>query len=114
MPIELVGTQANSSQKFPPDAEIIFREWAINTTNITAVCSTRVATRLPRNATLPFLTFFNFLCIYFVRSLSIAFFISFVILLYRSNIKLLRSVKKYCVFSRSFQEWKSGVAILKK
>ena len=35
MPIELVGTQANSSQKFPPDAEIIFREWAINTTNIT-------------------------------------------------------------------------------
>ena len=59
MPIELVGTQANSSQKFPPDAEIIFREWAINTTNITAVCSTRVATRLPRNATLPFLTFFN-------------------------------------------------------
>ena len=54
MPIELVGTQANSSQKFPPDAEIIFREWAINTTNITAVCSTRVATRLPRNATLPF------------------------------------------------------------
>ena len=39
-----------------PDAEIIFREWAVNNTSITDVCSTRVATRLPRNATLP-LTF---------------------------------------------------------
>jgi len=59
MAIKKVGVQPHQDMNFPPDAEIIFREWAINTTPITNVCSTRVATRLPRNAELPFLTFFN-------------------------------------------------------
>jgi len=59
MAIKKVGVQPHQAMNFPPDAEIIFREWAINTTSITDVCSTRVATRLPRNAELPFLTFFN-------------------------------------------------------
>tara|TARA_R100000329_G_scaffold148825_1_gene138241 strand:- start:222 stop:716 length:495 start_codon:yes stop_codon:yes gene_type:complete len=58
MGIKKIGVRHPESQKFPPDAEIIFREWAVNNTTITDVCSTRVATRLPRNATLPFLTFF--------------------------------------------------------
>jgi len=59
MAIKKVGVQPHQEMNFPPDAEIIFREWAINTTDITNVCSSRVATRLPRNAELPFLTFFN-------------------------------------------------------
>ena len=58
MGIKKVGVLHDESQKFPPDAEIIFREWAVNNTAITNICSTRIATRLPRNATLPFLTFF--------------------------------------------------------
>ena len=59
MAIKKFGVRHHDSMNFPPDAEIIFREWAVNTTFITNVCSTRVATRLPRNAELPFLTFFN-------------------------------------------------------
>jgi len=58
MGIRKTGVLHDETQKFPPDGEIIFREWAVNNTAITDVCSTRVATRLPRNATLPFLTFF--------------------------------------------------------
>ena len=58
MGIRKVGVRHHEAEKFPPDGEIIFREWAVNNTAITNVCSTRVATRLPRNATLPFLTFF--------------------------------------------------------
>ena len=38
-----------------PDAEILFRKWALDTTGISDIVSTRVATRLPDNATLPFL-----------------------------------------------------------
>jgi hypothetical protein len=59
MAIKKVSVQGHASMNFPPDAEIIFREWAINNTIITDVCSTRIATRLPRNAELPFLTFYN-------------------------------------------------------
>lgn len=59
MAIKRVGVQPHQAMNFPPDAEIIFREWAVNTQDITDVCSTRIATRLPRNAELPFLTFFN-------------------------------------------------------
>jgi len=59
MAIKKFGVRHHDNMNFPPDAEIIFREWAVNTTFITNVCSTRVATRLPRNAELPFLTFFN-------------------------------------------------------
>ena len=58
MGIKAVGVQPDQNVNFPPDAEVIFREWAVNTSIITNVCSTRVATRLPRNAELPFLTFF--------------------------------------------------------
>jgi len=59
MAIKKVGVRHHDAMKFPPDAEIIFREWAINTATITDVCGTRIATRLPRNADLPFLTYFN-------------------------------------------------------
>ena len=59
MGIKSVGSNYDQTQKFPPDAEIIFREWAVNTTAITSICGTRVATRLPRAAELPFLTIFN-------------------------------------------------------
>jgi len=58
MAIKKVGVQPHQEMNFPPDAEIIFREWAINTTDITNVCSSRVATRLPRNAELPFFNIF--------------------------------------------------------
>ena len=59
MGIKAVGSQFDQNQNFPPDAEIIFREWCVNTTAITDICSTRVATRLARSADLPFLTIFN-------------------------------------------------------
>ena len=59
MGIRKTGVLHDESQKFPPDGEIIFREWAVNNTVITNVCSTRIATRLPRNATLPFLVMFR-------------------------------------------------------
>ena len=42
------------NQNSAPDAEVTFRAWAINRTPITNICGTRIATRLPRNATLPF------------------------------------------------------------
>ena len=58
MGIKKVGVHPHQAMKFPPDGEIIFREWAVNTPVITDVCGTRIATRLPRNADLPFLTFF--------------------------------------------------------
>ena len=59
MAIKNVGVHGHAAMNFPPDAEIIFREWAVNSSIITDVCGTRIATRLPRNAELPFLTFFN-------------------------------------------------------
>lgn len=40
-----------------PDSEILFRTWAQDQSLITDIVSTRVATRLPSNATLPFAVF---------------------------------------------------------
>ena len=49
----------DQSQLVPPDAEIIARQWALGQSLITDVCSTNIATRLPRNANLPFLVMFR-------------------------------------------------------
>jgi len=38
-----------------PDAEILFRTWALAQSEISSLVGTRVATRLPNGATLPFL-----------------------------------------------------------
>jgi hypothetical protein len=37
-----------------PDSEILFRTWALDQSIITDIVGTRIATRLPSNATLPF------------------------------------------------------------
>jgi hypothetical protein len=37
-----------------PDSEILFRTWALDQSIITDLVDTRIATRLPSNATLPF------------------------------------------------------------
>ena len=44
-------------QKVPPDAGIVFRKFLTSKTNITNLVGTRIATRLPRDADLPFLVF---------------------------------------------------------
>ena len=49
----------DQTQKVPPDAEIVARQWALEQTITTDICSTNIATRLPRNANLPFLTLFR-------------------------------------------------------
>lgn len=49
----------DQSQKVPPDAEIIARAWALEQTPITDIVGTRVATRLPRDAGMPFLVLFR-------------------------------------------------------
>ena len=46
-----------TGQPVPPDAEIIFRKFLLSKTSITDLVSTRVSTRLPRDAQLPFLVF---------------------------------------------------------
>lgn len=46
-----------TGQPVPPDAEIIFRQFLLNKTGITDLVDTRIATRLPRDAELPFLVF---------------------------------------------------------
>ncbi len=46
-----------TGQKVPPDAEIIFRQFLLAKTGITDLVSSRIATRLPRDAELPFLVF---------------------------------------------------------
>jgi len=43
-----------------PDGEILFRSFLVDKTSITDIVSTRVATRLPQNATLPFLVITQF------------------------------------------------------
>jgi len=48
-----------SNQPVPPDAEIIFRQFLLNQTSITNLVSTRVATRLPRGAEMPFVVLFR-------------------------------------------------------
>ena len=45
----------DQTQLVPPDAEIVARKWALEQSIITDICSTNIATRLPRNASLPFL-----------------------------------------------------------
>ena len=50
---------ATGDQNSAPDAEVVFRAWALERTPITNICSTRIATRLPRNAELPFMTYFR-------------------------------------------------------
>lgn len=45
-----------TNQAVPPDAEIIFRQFLISQTDVTALVGTRVATRLPRDAEMPFIT----------------------------------------------------------
>ena len=47
------------NQNSAPDAEVVFRAWCLERTDITDICGTRIATRLPRNAQLPFLTFYR-------------------------------------------------------
>jgi len=49
----------DTGQKVPPDAEIVLRQWCLDQTIITDICGTNIATRLPRNADLPFLTLFR-------------------------------------------------------
>ena len=46
-----------TNQPVPPDAEIIFRKFLLGKTAITDLVSTRIATRLPRDAEMPFITF---------------------------------------------------------
>ena len=48
----------SNTQKSAADAEVVFRAWALARTPITDIVGTRIATRLPRDATLPFLVFF--------------------------------------------------------
>ena len=40
-----------------PDAEILFRTWALSQTPITDLVDTRIATRLPTSGTMPFLVY---------------------------------------------------------
>ena len=47
------------NQKVPPDAEIIARAWALSQTPITDLVDTRISTRLPRDAGMPFLVLFR-------------------------------------------------------
>lgn len=49
----------DQTQKVPPDAEIIARQWALSQTLITDIVGTNIATRLPRGSSLPFLTLFR-------------------------------------------------------
>jgi hypothetical protein len=49
----------DQTQLVPPDAEIIGRQWALGQPLITNICGTNIATRLPRDANLPFLTLFR-------------------------------------------------------
>ena len=49
----------DQTQKVPPDAEIIARQWALSQTIITDIVGTNIATRLPRGSALPFLTLFR-------------------------------------------------------
>ena len=46
-----------TNQPVPPDAEIIFRQFLLNKSDVTDLVSTRIATRLPRDAEMPFVTF---------------------------------------------------------
>ena len=49
----------DQTQKVPPDAEIIARQWALSQTIITDIVGTNIATRLHRGSALPFLVLFR-------------------------------------------------------
>ena len=49
----------DTSQKVPPDAEIIARAWSLSQTPITDLVGTRISTSLPRDAGMPFLVLFR-------------------------------------------------------
>ncbi len=49
----------NSNMNVPPDPEIVARAWALSKTSITDVVGTRIATRLPQGATMPFVVVEN-------------------------------------------------------
>ena len=49
----------DQTQKVPPDAEIIARQWALSQIIITDIVGTNIATRLPRGYALPFLVLFR-------------------------------------------------------
>lgn len=51
--------QGIENANMPPDAEIIFRQWLLDQTAITDLVSTRIATRLPLEPTLPFVVITN-------------------------------------------------------
>jgi len=44
----------NSNANLPPDPEVVFRAWLLSKSTITDEVGQRVATRLPHEATLPF------------------------------------------------------------
>lgn len=46
-----------TGQPVPPDAEIIFRDFLLDQTEVTNLIGTRIATNLPRDAEMPFLVF---------------------------------------------------------
>ena len=46
-----------TNQPVPADAEIIFRAWLLSKSSITDLVGTRIATRLPRDAAMPFITY---------------------------------------------------------
>ena len=46
-----------TNQPVPADAEIIFRAWLLSKSSITNLVGTRIATRLPRDADMPFITY---------------------------------------------------------
>jgi hypothetical protein len=45
-----------TNQPVPPDAEIIFRQFLLSKSDVTDLVGTRIATRLPRDAEMPFVT----------------------------------------------------------
>lgn len=49
----------DQTQLAPPDAEIILRKWAMGQSSITDIVGNNIATRLPRDAQLPFLTLYR-------------------------------------------------------
>lgn len=46
-----------TGQAVPPDAEIIFRDFILDQSEVTDLIGTRIATNLPRDAEMPFLVF---------------------------------------------------------
>ncbi len=49
----------DSNMNVPPDPEIVARAWALSKSSITDIVGTRIATRLPQGASMPFLVIEN-------------------------------------------------------